>query len=106
MIFSGMGNVAANGFIFSILLIVTLKYQTIYFPTIFDHIDDKKIIIILRKICLGLPVIISFIEFGLITDVKDFVVYNLLYGHVKKELHFGLFTPLLGGKAVEGLGTI
>ena len=37
----------------------------------------------LRKICLGLPVIISFIEFGLITDVKDFVVYNLLHGHVK-----------------------
>ena len=100
MIFSGMGHVAASGMIFSILLIVAFKYQTIYFPTIFDHIDDKKVIIILRKICLGLPVIISFIEFGLITDVKDFVVYNLLYGHVKEKLHFGLLTPLLGGFAL------
>ena len=94
MIFSGMGHVAASGISFSILLIVAFKYQTIYFPTIFDHIDDKKIIIILRKICLGLPVIISFIEFGLITDVKDSVVYNLLYGH------FGLLTPLFMGFAL------
>ena len=74
-----------SGFIFSILLIVVLKYQTIYFPTIFDHIDDKKIIIILRKISLGLPLIIFFIEFGFITDIKDFVVYNLLHGHVKEN---------------------
>ena len=100
MIFSGMGNVAASGMNLSILLIVAFKYQTIYFPTIFDYIDDKKIIIILRKICLGLPVIISFIEFGLITDVKDFVVYNLLYGHVKEKLHFGLLTPLFMGFAL------
>ena len=97
MIFSGMGHVAASGMTFSILLIVAFKYQTIYFPTIFDHIDDKKIIINLRKICLGLPVIITFIEFGLITDVKDFVIYNLLYGNVDKEIHLGRLTSFLSG---------
>ena len=74
-----------------------LKFQTIYFPTIFDHIDDKKIIIILRKICLGLPVIITFIEFGFITDVKDYGIYNLLYGNVNEKIHFGRITSFLGG---------
>jgi ABC-type methionine transport system permease subunit len=42
-------------------------------------------------------VIITFIEFGLITDVKDFVIYNLLYGNVNEKLHFGLITSFLSG---------
>ena len=87
--FSGIGHVSACGYIFTISFIVILKFQAIYFPTIFDHIDDKKIIIILRKICLGLPVIITFIEFGFITDVKDYGIYNLLYGNVNEKIHFG-----------------
>ena len=95
--FSGIGHVSACGYIFTISFIVILKFQTIYFPTIFDHIDDKKIIIILRKICLGLPVIITFIEFGLITDVEDFVIYNLLHGNVNEKIHFGLLTSFLSG---------
>ena len=95
--FSGIGHVSACGYIFTISFMVILKFQTIYFPTIFDHIDDKKIIIILRKICLGLPVIITFIEFGLITDVKDFVIYNLLYGNVNKIIHLGRLTSFLSG---------
>ena len=95
--FSGIGHVSACGYIFTISFIVILKFQTIYFPTIFDHIDDKKIIIILRKICLGLPVIITFIEFGFITDVKDFVIYNLLYGNVNKKIYLGRITSFLSG---------
>ena len=95
--FSGIGHVSACGCIFTISFIVILKFQTIYFPTIFDHIDDKKIIIILRKICLGLPVIITFIEFGFITDVKDYGIYNLLYGNVNEKIHFGRITSFLGG---------
>ena len=95
--FSGIGHVSACAFNFTILFIVILKFQTIYFPTIFDHIDDKKIIIILRKICFGLPVIITVIEFGLITDVKDFVIYNLLRGNVNEKIHFGLLTSFLCG---------
>ena len=95
--FSGIGLVSAYGSIIAISFIVILKFQTIYFPTIFDHIDDKKIIIILRKICLGLPVIITFIEFGFITDVKDFVIYNLLYGNVNKKIYLGRITSFLSG---------
>ena len=95
--FSGIGHVSACGYIFTISFIVILKFQTIYFPTIFDHIDDKKIIIILRKICLGLPVILTFIEFGLITDVKDFVIYNLLCGNVNEKIYLGRLTSILSG---------
>ena len=95
--FSGIVNVSACSYIFTISFIVILKFQTIYFPTIFDHIDDKKIIIILRLICLGLPVIITFFEFGLITDVKDFVIYNLLCGNVNEKIHIGLITSFLSG---------
>ena len=95
--FSGIGHVSACGYIFTISFVVILKFQTIYFPTIFDHIDDKKIIIILRIICLGLPVIITFFEFGLITDVKDFVIYNLLYGNVNEKIHFGHTSSFLSG---------
>ena len=40
--------------------------------------------------------IISFIEFGFITDVKEFVTYNLLHGNVDEELQFGLLTWLGG----------
>ena len=95
--FSGIGHISACGYIFTISFIVILKFQAIYFPTIFDHIDDKKIIIILRKICLGLPVVITFIEFGLITDIKDFVIYNLLYGNVNKKIYLGRITSFLSG---------
>ena len=95
--FSGIGHVSACGYIFTISFIVILKFQTIYFPTIFDHIDDKKIIIILRKICLGLPVILTFIEFGLITDVKDYVIYNILYGNFNEKIHFGHTSSFLSG---------
>ena len=95
--FSGIGHVSACGYIFTISFVVILKFQTIYFPTIFDHIDDKKIIIILRKIYLGLPVINTFIEFGLITDVQDFVIYNLLCGNVNEKMHIGLITSFLSG---------
>ena len=95
--FSGIGHVSACGYIFTISFIVILKFQTIYFPTIFDHIDDKKIIITLRKICFGLPVIITFIEFGLITDIKDFVIYNLLYGNGNKKMYLGRITSFLSG---------
>ena len=41
--------------------------------------------------------IISFIEFGLITDVRDFVIYNLLHGNVNEKLHFGIIAPFLTG---------
>ena len=41
--------------------------------------------------------IITFIEFGCITDVKDYGIYNLLYGNVNEKIHFGRITSFLGG---------
>ena len=40
--------------------------------------------------------IISFIEFVFISDVKEFVTYNLLHGNVNEKLQFGLLTWLGG----------